>query len=117
MAAEVSGIRTRALRLPRMLPEPATIGVCAPSGRVDEATLQAGVAYLEDLGHRVIVPEETLHGWRYFAGTDEERLRGFHSLLDDPTIDLVMAARGGYGFTRLLPHKDWHRVATSRQAF
>jgi len=38
MAAEVSGIRTRALRLPRMLPEPATIGVCAPSGRVDEAT-------------------------------------------------------------------------------
>jgi len=118
MVAEVSGLRAaRVLRLPRALPEPATIGICAPSGRVDEATLLAGVAYLEDLGHRVVVPEETLHSWRYFAGTDEERLRGFHSLLDDPTIDLVMAARGGYGFTRLLPHIDWNRVATSGKAF
>jgi muramoyltetrapeptide carboxypeptidase len=118
VAAELSsGLRARALRLPRMLPEAATIGVCAPSGRVDEATLAAGVKYLEDLGHRVVVPEETLHTWRYFAGTDAERLQGFHALLEDPSVDLVMAARGGYGFTRLLPHIDWNRVASSGKAF
>src|SRR3954467_3677944 len=117
MAAEPSGVGSRALRLPRILPEPASIGVCAPSGRVDEPSLVAGVAYLEDLGHRVVVPEETLHGWRYFAGTDEERLRGFHALLDDPSIDLVMAARGGYGLSRLLSRIDWNRVAASGKAF
>ena len=118
MAAELSGFaRSHALRLPRALPEPATIGVCAPSGKADEATLQAGVAYLEDLGHRVVVPEETLHAWRYFAGTDVERLHGFHALLEDPSIDLVMAARGGYGLTRLLAHIDWNKVAASGKAF
>ena len=117
MAAEPSGIRGRALRLPRVLPEAATIGVCAPSGRVDETTLAAGVAYLKDHGHRVIVPDETLHTWRYFAGTDAERVQGFHALLADPAVDLVMAARGGYGFSRLLAHIDWNRVAASGKAF
>lgn len=119
MAAEVDRIggRERVLRLPRALPEPATIGICAPSGRVDEASLARGVAYLKDLGHRVVVPDETLHSWRYFAGSDEERVRGLHALVDDPAVDLVMAARGGYGLTRLLPRIDWNRIAASGKAF
>jgi muramoyltetrapeptide carboxypeptidase len=117
MAAEPRDIRTRTLRLPRPLPEPATIGICAPSGRVDEATLQLGTAYLQDLGHRVVVAPETLHTWRYFAGTDDERLAGLHALLDDPSVDMVMAVRGGYGLTRLLPRIDWNRVAASGKAF
>ena len=104
-------------RLPRAVPEPATIGVCAPSGRVDEATLAMGIAHMRDLGHRVVVPEGTLHTWRYFAGTDDERLGGLHALLDDPSVDLIMAARGGYGLTRLLPRIDWNRVAASGKAF
>jgi len=109
--------RERVLRLPRAVPEPATIGVCALSGRVDESSLAAGTVYLGELGHRVVVPEETLHAWRYFAGNDEERLRGFHTLLDDPSIDLVIAARGGYGLSRVLHRIDWARVAASGKAF
>jgi muramoyltetrapeptide carboxypeptidase len=105
------------LRLPRALPEPATIGVCAPSGRVDEAALAAGLAYLGDLGHRVVLAEETAHAWRYFAGTDEERLAGLHRLVDDPAIDMIIAARGGYGLSRLLAHIDWNRIAASGKAF
>jgi len=104
-------------RLPRALKEPATIGACALSGRVDEASLARGVEYLRDLGHRVVLPEETLHAWRYFAGTDDERVAGFHGLLDDASIDLVIAARGGYGLSRLLHRIDWNRVAASGKAF
>jgi muramoyltetrapeptide carboxypeptidase len=107
----------RTPRLPRALPEPATIGICAPSGRVDEATLAAGVEYLKDLGHRVVMPAETSHAWRYFAGTDDERLAAFHALVDDPSIDMIMAARGGYGMTRLLGRIDWNRVAASGKAY
>ena len=117
LKASVSALRGDSPRIPRALPEPATIGACALSGRVDEASLVRGVEYLRDLGHRVVVPDETLHSWRYFAGTDEERLRGFHALLDDPSIDLVMAARGGYGLSRVLHRIDWNRVASSGKAF
>lgn len=107
----------RTPRLPRIVPDPATIGICATSGQVDENALGMGVAYLRDLGHRVIVPSEALHGWRYFAGTDDERLAGLHAVIDDPAVDLVIAARGGYGLTRLLPRIDWNRVAASGKAY
>lgn len=109
--------RGQAPRLPRAIPEPASIGVCALSGRVDEAALAAGVAYLRELGHRVTVPGEIVHAWRYFSGTDDERLAGFHALLDDPAIDLVMSARGGYGLSRIIHRIDWNRVAASGKAF
>ncbi|HSJ96146.1 MAG TPA: LD-carboxypeptidase [Myxococcota bacterium] len=118
MSAEPSAFAlARSPRLPRAVPEPAVIGICAPSGRVDEQALSVGVAYLRDLGHRVVLPMETVHAWRYFAGTDDERLAAFHALVDDPSIDLVMAARGGYGLSRLLPRIDWNRVAASGKAF
>src|SRR5260221_12823498 len=104
-------------RLPRALPEPATTGICGLSGRGDEVPRASGLAYLRDLGHRVVVPDETVHTWRYFAGTDEERVAGFHSLLDMPNVDLVLAARGGYGLSRILHRIDWNRVAASGKAF
>ncbi|APV52540.1 hypothetical protein BWI17_19345 [Betaproteobacteria bacterium GR16-43] len=103
--------------MPRKVSEPATIGVSCLSGRVDTAQLSRGVAHLRDSGHTVIVARETEHEWRYFAGTDEERVAGFHRLLDDPTIGLMLQARGGYGLTRLLHLIDWNRVATSGKAF
>ncbi|HUP98240.1 MAG TPA: LD-carboxypeptidase [Usitatibacter sp.] len=110
-------VSSRTPRLPRALPEPATIGICAPSGHADAEKLAAGLAYLRDLGHRVVMPDETSSEWRYFAGTDNERLAGFHALVDDPSVDLIIAARGGYGMSRLLPRIDWNRVAASGKAF
>jgi len=107
----------RAPRLPKPLPEPATIGVCAPSGRIDELPLAIGLAQMRERGHTVVVAEETENAWRYFAGTDEQRLAGFHRLVDDPSIDLVMAARGGYGLSRLLHRIEWNRVAASGKMF
>jgi muramoyltetrapeptide carboxypeptidase len=110
-------VAARTPRLPRAVPEPATIGICAPSGRPDPVALAAGVAYLRDLGHTVVLPEETSREWRYFAGTDDDRLAGLHALVDDPSIDLVISARGGYGLSRLLPRIDWNRVAASGKAY
>jgi len=117
MARQMREPAERMLRLPRAVTEPATVGICALSGRVDEAALKHGIAYLEDLGHRVVVPTGVLHEWRYFAGSDEERVAGLHQLVDDPSVQLVIGARGGYGLTRILPLIDWNRVAASGKAF
>jgi len=117
LKSSVSPLRGVSPRLPRRVPEPCTIGACALSGRVDGPALTRGVDYLKDLGHNVVVPDQTLHAWRYFAGTDEERLAGFHAVVDDPSIDLVIAARGGYGMSRILHGIDWNRVAASGKAF
>lgn len=102
---------------PRPPPAPATFGIYALSGSVDPARLDEGVARLEARGHRVVVSDQARRQWRYFAGTDEDRLEGFHRLLDDPTIDVMLAARGGYGISRVLPAIDWPRVGASGKVF
>lgn len=104
-------------RRPRPPAAPATIGVFAPAGGVDPARLDEGIARLEAAGHRVVVAGQARRQWRYFAGTDEERLEGLHRMLDDPAIDVMLAARGGYGITRILPAIDWTRVGESGKAF
>ncbi len=104
-------------RRPRPPAAPATIGVFALSGAVDAARLEEGVSRLQAAGHRVVVADEARGQWRYFAGTDAERLAGFHRLLDDPAIDVMIAARGGYGITRVLDAIDWARVGASAKVF
>jgi muramoyltetrapeptide carboxypeptidase len=104
-------------RRPRPPAAPATFGVFALSGSVEAARLEEAVARLETAGHRVVVAAESLARWRYFAGTDEERLAGFHRLLDDPAIDVMLPARGGYGISRVLAAIDWARVGASGKVF
>jgi muramoyltetrapeptide carboxypeptidase len=104
-------------RRPRPPAASATIGVFAPSGSTEPGRLDEGIARLEAMGHRVVVAGQARRQWRYFAGTDAERLEGFHRLLEDPSIDLMLVARGGYGVTRLLPAIDWARVGASGKAF
>ena len=102
-----------ALRLPRRFSAPATIGIFAASGIVDIAANERAVAYFEGLGHRVVIAPHVACRWRTFAGTDEERLDGFHQLLADPSIDVLMQVRGGYGWSRLLHRLDYDAIAAS----
>ena len=102
---------------PNALPPGATIGVFSPSGALSAERHEAGVATLKSLGYQVASAPEVLHEWRYFAGTDAERLASFHAMLADPKIDAMMMSRGGYGFTRLLHRIDWQAVAKSKKVF
>ncbi len=92
-----------------------TIGLFAPSGLINVERHDKSVAALESLGFRVVVPPEAFAQWRYFAGTDDERLASFHRLLADPAIDALMMVRGGYGWSRLLNRVDWDLVARARK--
>jgi muramoyltetrapeptide carboxypeptidase len=108
-------VKSEALRLPRRIDGTASIGIFAPSGAVDPTALARSVAHFEALGHRVVVAPQVSSRWRYFAGTDEERIAAFHALLADSSIDILMAARGGYGWTRVLAHLDFAALAASDQ--
>ncbi len=103
--------------VPRRLPRSAVIGVCALSGRVDTVQLSRGTERLRALGHQVVTAPHATEAWRYFAGTDDERVRGFEALLGDDSIDMIMSSRGGYGLSRILGRIDWRRVAASEKLF
>ncbi len=86
------------------------IGVAALSGPVDAQRLRAGVEALQRWGHPVLVAPNVGADDGYTAGSDDERLAGLEWLLERGAR-VVVAARGGYGATRLLSRLDWSELA------
>jgi muramoyltetrapeptide carboxypeptidase len=88
------------------------IGIYAPAGFApDPAALDRAVACLESMGHRVVVDPTCRARWQRFAAPDAERLASVMRMAADPRVDLALTLRGGYGWTRLLPHLDFTALA------
>jgi muramoyltetrapeptide carboxypeptidase len=92
------------------------IGLYAPAGFItSDAALERAVARLTSLGHRVVVDETCSSRWQRFSATDDARLAAIGRMASDPGIGLAMAARGGYGWSRLLDRLDYQAIAASRK--
>jgi muramoyltetrapeptide carboxypeptidase len=88
-------------------PEIRTVGVFAPAGVPEPERLQRGLERLREWGLEVVYPGRDDPRDRFFAGTDSLRVQRLHELLANPRVDLLLAARGGYGCARLLDGLDW----------
>jgi muramoyltetrapeptide carboxypeptidase len=98
-------------------PSPAGIYLISPSGAVaDPATIELACQRLAELGFKTAVDRAALLVHQRFAGTDKQRLAGISRSLKQKH-PIVMATRGGYGLSRLLPFIDWKAVADSGKIF
>lgn len=95
---------------------PCKVAIVSLSGAVQPERLQAGVARLQALGCAVDAGEHVTRQWRYFSGTDDERLAAFNEVVAGDA-DVVFFSRGGYGLSRLLHRIDWAKVAASGKIF
>ena len=95
--------------MPPFPPTIKTIGLFSLSGVVDEARLERALARLASWGICPVLPRMATP-MPYLSGTDEERIRMFYEVLDNPQVDALMALRGGYGVTRILDDLDWERI-------
>jgi len=94
------------------------IALIAPGGFAPEPeAVPRGIARLESQG--ILVHNYYEHDKRHlrFGGTDEARLAQLNAAAADPEVQVVMALRGQYGMTRLLPHIDFDRMADSGKIF
>jgi muramoyltetrapeptide carboxypeptidase len=89
--------------------------VCAPSGPVDPAELERGLAWLESLGQDIVVGKNVRARAGYLAGSDAERLADLESLVRDPQVDAILCARGGYGVSRYLARLDPDELRRARK--
>lgn len=91
-----------------------TLGLYAPSGLVsDPPAVERAVAHLTALGHRVHVDAGVHARHLRFAGSDRERLAAIERVAADAEVDIALAIRGGYGWTRLLDQLDCEALARS----
>ena len=101
-----------------MITQQIGIALVAPGGYAPEPdAIARGIARLESQG--ILVHNYYEHDKRHqrFAGTDEARLAQLNAAAADPDVQLVIALRGAYGMSRLLPHIDFDRMADSGKIF
>ena len=89
------------------------IGVVALSGPVDRERYRRGVEVLRAWGHPVVEASNLGREETYLAGGDTERLNGIDEVMD-AGARFIIAARGGYGATRLLDGIRWRELARQR---
>lgn len=84
---------------------------------LDQAALERGIERLQEQGcvvHNYYEPESK---FQRFGGTDAARLAQLNAAAADPEVQVVMALRGGYGISRLLPEIDFKAMADSGKLF
>lgn len=93
--------------LPPPLKAGSVIGLCAPARKVTPAEMAPGIALLESWGYRVKTAPNLYGEHHQFSGTDEQRAADLQALLNDPEVEAIISARGGYGCVRLVDSIDW----------
>jgi muramoyltetrapeptide carboxypeptidase len=104
--------------LQNIAPQKLGIALVAPGGYAPEPeAIERGIARLEAQG--ILVHNYYEHDARHqrFGASDEGRLAQLNAAADDPAVQIVMAIRGQYGMSRLLPHIDFERMAASGKIF
>lgn len=101
-----------------LVPAGTVVAIVAPGGYApDEAAVERGVAYLVSQGCVVknyYHPEEK---FQRFAATDTVRAQQVMDAARDPEVQIVMALRGAYGMSRILPLLDLEVLANSGKLF
>ena len=105
------------VRLPPPVRPGDRVGVAALSGPIDPGRLDVGLDALAELGFEPVPAANLRSKSGLFAGTDDERLAAFHTLVDDPSVRAILFARGGHGVLRLLPRFDWRRLGRVPRAY
>ena len=78
------------------------ISIIAPSGVVEREYVEKTKAVFESWGLNVVLGGYIFNKYGRFAGTESERLYDLQNSLDNPDIQAVFFARGGYGIVGIL---------------
>jgi muramoyltetrapeptide carboxypeptidase len=76
----------------------------------DAAVVERAAKFFAARGWRVQAGETCFAKHERFAGPDALRAAEFQRFCTDPTLDVVLAARGGYGLSRILDRLDYEAI-------
>lgn len=94
------------------------IAIVAPSGyAADPEALHRAATRLRAQGHQVHDFCSAYAKHQRFAASDAERVQQLHDAARHPEVEIVIALRGGYGLSRLLPAIDFGLLSDSGKYF
>ncbi len=103
---------------PKALKRGDTIAIISPAAPTpDKTAFKKGKQLLEEAGFNVRLMPNCQNQNSYLAGSDQQRLSDLHQAFEDPEIDGILCARGGYGCMRLLPKLDFALIKNNPKVF
>jgi muramoyltetrapeptide carboxypeptidase len=100
--------------MPPKLAPGSLVQVVAASSPFERERFDLGLAQIE-ARYRVRLADNLFARTGFLAGDDAARLSALERALDDEQARAIVAARGGYGATRLLPKLDVARIRRARK--
>ncbi len=91
---------------PAYLKKGDTVAVFAISNAVSESEVKRGIATLEGWGLKVILADNLYDTDGRYAGTQSARIDGLQALVDNASVRAIIAARGGFGASQIIPYID-----------
>jgi muramoyltetrapeptide carboxypeptidase len=78
------------------------IRIISPSGAIAQEYITRAQKRLESWGYYVSIGQYAMQQYGRFAGTAEQRLHDINDAFADPSIDIILCSRGGYGLQQIL---------------
>ena len=101
------GLNIRCIRKITHIKSPiSNITILSPSGAINPDYINGAAERLQKLGYNVVISPHAYGECGRFSGTDEERLADINNALQDPSVDAILCARGGYGLQRIIDKID-----------
>jgi muramoyltetrapeptide carboxypeptidase len=102
---------------PRALEPGARLAVVAPASAFGRDDFDRGVNEIRRLGFEPVYDDSVFEKQRYLAGPPDVRAHAIERAWRDPTIAGLIAVRGGYGSTQVLPFLDRDEARRVRKPF
>ncbi len=83
-----------------------TIGIMAPSSAINPDRFKTSVDILQAQGYQVLIESQVYQKLHQSAGTVEQKLHAFHSMVNNTDVKAIWFASGGNRAAMLLPHLD-----------
>ena len=84
-----------------------TIGLVAPAGAIKKESIQAAIDICLANGFNIVEGKHLYSRDRHYSGTIQQRADDINTFLEDDSIDIIYAARGGSGSPMILKHINW----------
>ena len=78
------------------------IRILSPSGVINPELILGAQKRLASWGYQVSIGAHAMSQYGRFAGTAAERLADINQALADPTVNIILCSRGGYGLQQIL---------------
>ncbi len=95
---------------PKFLKAGDTVAIVAPGRKIEAEHIEFARHLLQSWGLHVVVAKNFFNeSHSYLAGSDDERWEDLQLVLNDPNVNGIICARGGYGTSRIIDRLDFSK--------